>query len=456
MKKYDAVVIGCGMGGMVAAVMLAHKGKKVVILEKNKFYGGRLSSHERDGFTVDLGCHTISRGAKGPACWPLERCGIEDPIKFTVVRPLSRFRGETFVFPRDVKGKVPDEDYEGIMQFFKDVRTFPKNMIPLLDNYTTEEMLDLYTKNEICRGGIGRACGMYGGTPQWLFAAGEFVRCMQWEAECKSSGYPEGGCQAITDAYVKAIKEFGGEIELATPVTEIIIEDGKAVGVKTANEEYRADVVISDAGIQYTMLNLVGEDKLPADYVEQIKNLIWGNAGQAFKVALDKPLTDIKMLTQFADIPYREYFDMLSKGEVPDELNLMFVSPSNFSPECCPEGCQLWTIAVALPQGYPEGTEKKVEEAIKKNLDGWFPGWRDHVLWTEYMSDKNVNNMCGKSGAGIGLAQCPGQVGPSRPSQKTPIANLYQVGADAGAHGCGIELAANSALEVIDTYLADF
>ena len=456
-KKYDAIVIGCGMGGMVTALMLANRGKKVVILEKNKFPGGRLRSYKKQGFTVDVGCHTISRGSKGPAVWPLERCGYENPIKFNVVRPMSRFRGETFKFPRDLKGKIPDEDYKGILSFFNDVKNFPKSMIPLLDKYTTEEMLDQYTKDEQCRGGVGRACGMYGGTPQWLFSAGEFVRCMQWEAECLSSGYPDGGCEAITDAYVKAIGEQGGEIELGKGVEQILIEDGKAVGVKCEDGDvYKADIVVSNADLQFTMLHLVGEDNRPADYVERMKNLIWGNAGQVFKVGLDTQYTDIKMLTQFADMGYRDYFNMLSRGEVPDDLNLMFVCASNFSPQCAPEGCQLWAVALALPQDAPVGTAEKLLPVIKKTLDGWFPGWQEHVMWEEYTTSDQFGTYLGEHGASIGLAQCPGQISETRPSQKTPIENLYQVGAEAGGHGAGIELAANSALELVDGFLKDF
>jgi heterodisulfide reductase subunit A-like polyferredoxin len=65
--NYDAIVIGGGLGGLAfAASACGLMGKKVLVIEKNAAVGGRLYSFEREGFTLDVGAHVISRSEKGP------------------------------------------------------------------------------------------------------------------------------------------------------------------------------------------------------------------------------------------------------------------------------------------------------------------------------------------------------------------------------------------------------
>lgn len=61
--------------------------------------------------------------------------------------------------------------------------------------------------------------------------------------------------------------------------------------------------------------------------------------------------------------------------------------------------------------------------------------------------------MLGEHGVGIGVGQCPGQVGKKRPSVKTGIDGLYIVGGEAGGTGVGIELCINSAFEFFDKHM---
>lgn len=54
-EEYDAVVIGSGIGGLVAATQLAAKGARVLVMEKYVIPGGSSGYYERDGFTFDVG-----------------------------------------------------------------------------------------------------------------------------------------------------------------------------------------------------------------------------------------------------------------------------------------------------------------------------------------------------------------------------------------------------------------
>ena len=107
MDKYDAIVIGSGMGGMAAALMLAHKGKKVVVLEKNSNFGGRLTSYKKDGFYPGYRCSCSIERYKRTDCSVFVAGRNENALKFTSVRPSNSFNGKPFVFPHDLKQLVP-------------------------------------------------------------------------------------------------------------------------------------------------------------------------------------------------------------------------------------------------------------------------------------------------------------------------------------------------------------
>ncbi|KAF5435845.1 Phytoene dehydrogenase-related protein [Candidatus Methanophagaceae archaeon] len=66
MTKYEAIVVGAGISGVLAALTLSKHGKNVLVLEKMQYVGGNCNSYTLDGFQVDTGPHTITNLAAGP------------------------------------------------------------------------------------------------------------------------------------------------------------------------------------------------------------------------------------------------------------------------------------------------------------------------------------------------------------------------------------------------------
>lgn len=239
---------------------------------------------------------------------------------------------------------------------------------------------------------------------------------------------------------------------------KVIIEDGRAVGVVAGGEEYRAPIIVSNADVKRTVFDLVGEENLPADYVERIKNAPYSLSSPVIRCGLDTVLADpdkYKMCgTFYSGGSMHEYFDMLARKELPDEVNLFLVIPSNFDKGVAPEGKQLVMMATAVPFDLDEDFLNKLLDRMVDTAEGIIPGLREHALFMDVSTPKSVDGMVCEDGATIGLCQGPGQVGADRVSVKSPIEGLYLVGGEAGGAGVGTELCCNSAMELFDKYLS--
>lgn len=416
MNQYDAIVIGTGIGGLAEGLLLAHAGKKVALFEKNDILGGRFCSWKKDGFTLDMGVHVISRGGKGPLVEVLKRCGIEPEFSWINVRPESSTKGKVFKFLHVLKGMVPDEDYQAVLKFVSDIKGLSDEEMDALNDLTLEEYLNRYTTNDFCHSCISRIGSVYMGSPEWMTSGGEFARCMQWEAASRSSGYPEGGCGAVTRAYIDGVKKYGGEILPSCLVEKVIIEDGRAVGVVAGGKEYRAPIIVSNADVKRTVFDLVGEENLPADYVERIKNAPYSLSSPVIRCGLDTVLADpdkYKMCgTFYSGGSMHEYFDMLARKELPDEVNLFLVIPSNFDKGVAPEGKQLVMMATAVPFDLDEDFLNKLLDRMVDTAEGIIPGLREHALFMDVSTPKSVDGMCARTVPPSAFARVPARWAP--------------------------------------------
>jgi prolycopene isomerase len=287
-------------------------------------------------------------------------------------------------------------------------------------------------------------------------AASEFIRTSRDMSANAAGYYSKGGYGRLFERCVEKFKSLGGVVKLGAKAERIIIEQGKIKGVATSSGTFYAPIVVSNAGIQPTVLKLVGEEYFDRGYVNRVKDLIPSLGLMGIRYFLNKPFFKEAFNIVFSDDTYlnTERSLKLKSGDIPDELLVFNVIPSNFDPDLAPAGKQCVLSSTLCPADPDIKFNKQYWKKLDNMMEKVWPGFLSHVERKENYSTKNVSNMTrdqvltGIGGECIGLGQVVGQCGRHKPSATAPIRGLFYVGCDAGGYGCGTHQGIDSAFNV--------
>jgi all-trans-retinol 13,14-reductase len=305
-ERWDAIVVGSGIGGMAAASLLSrHGGKKVLVLERHYEVGGYTHVFHRPGYQWDVGVHYIGqvldraspvrRAFDHVTGGQLEWAAMPEVYDRAViggrtydfVSGLERFRGRMKeYFPRDAA--AVDQYIAAVLSAAKaSGMYFAEKAIPRIAarlagglmrssflhwaGRTTAEVLNGITDNQELKGVLAAQWADYG-LPPGKSSFGMHAIIAQHYFD--GAAYPVGGAARIAETIAPSIERNGGRIVVSAEVGEILLEDGKAAGVCMADgREFRARLVLSDAGARNTFERLLPHS-CPA--VEALRNELRG------------------------------------------------------------------------------------------------------------------------------------------------------------------------------------
>lgn len=468
--RYDAIVIGTGVGGCAAAALLAKQGRRVLVLEKNDRVGGILAGYQKDGFTIDFGSHLLPQGARGPVGRLLRDLGLREPRLLTHPIPV-RSRGMFEITAPPSRSGLLRTWLDaartlniGVRERMRLARlvwetTLREPDLEALNRLTLEEYLLRFTRHPGSYYLLSFLSSIFFVLPPWRVAAGEALRGLRDILRSYSLSYVEGGMANLPRALLGLVPRAGGDIVLERRVVRV---EPRAGGLRVATEdgtEHDAAVVIADQDAR-DLVGLVGAERLPADWVGRVRSLeTSGNAHQV-KLGLSAPLLSegcliggfsasglaIKDLS--IDLMHRTVAS-IEKGEVSDPLAIYAPVPSNFDPRLAPPGAQLVVASVFGPSTAPGASGGPAwRAAVLDALDRAVPGFKAALLFADFEPIERIGGWMGKSSrAAICNGQVPGQVGSARLSVRTPIPGLFLSGDGAGGYGIGTEMAVRSARE---------
>lgn len=481
--NYDAIIIGAGHNGLVAAAYLAKKGKKTLVLERRSIPGGSVITETfGEGFSADslyaggalhagiakdlnLGVHGLPIHADPrPFASLLEgnrHLVIDpDPAKAAeAIKPFSEkdaLRWGEFVRFMNVSARILESAYAtimprlpkdfniregfGLMNWGMKLRlSSRKDMLNFIRALpmTVQELVDEYFESEVLKAAVA-SLGIHGVTLGPMGAGTGYTLIHNWMNR-RGLAHPNvGGAGKITTALSNAVKAFGGEIRLNAEVKHILIENQTANGVLLSNgEEIFAPLILSAADPKHTMMNLVGTQDLPPEFVWHTQSIkMRGSVAKVHiktngqhgippgTIVLSPSIKYVERAydaAKYGEISEKPYLEITSHGDV---VSIHF----QYAPFLLKHG------------SWAENRESIVKIAIE-TLAPYFSGLQPSVINTHVITPQDIEETYGATEGDLNHGQLmldqflfmrpiPGWA-----NHKTPIDNLFLCGS--GVHGGG-------------------
>ncbi len=501
MESADAIVVGAGHNGLVAANLLADAGWSVLVLEATPHPGGAVRSGyvTAPGYLSDLFSSFYPLGYASPVLTGLD-LGLtwtHAPDVLTHLLPDGRAATLSRDLSRTMQSleQFADGDGERWASTYEEWRTISEPLLDALLGPFPPVRSGLRAVRRLKAPGALRlarrlllsarelGAEMFRGEGAPLMLAGCALHTDLSPEDAGSGVYgwllamlgqehgwpvPVGGAQQITDALVRRLEQRGGRIIYCARVEKILIARGRAMGVRTADETYRAyRAVLADVPAPVLHLDLVGERWLPARLVEDLAHFRWDGATVKVDWAVGAKMpwknpaaagagtvhlgADMNGLTR--------YSAHLATDEMPPHPFLLLGQMTTADPTHSPAGTEsLWAYTHLPHRAHWEPDEVAAHvERMETVLEEHAPGFRQQVVGRNVFSPadlerENPSLVGGALGGGTAAAfqQLFLRPVPGLGRADTPVDRLYLASASAhpggGVHGAPGSNAARAAL----------
>jgi all-trans-retinol 13,14-reductase len=302
--EYDVIVIGGGLGGLMAGITAAKRGKKTLLLEKHVTVGGLAAGFTRRGYYFDAGMSRCMGASIRPY---LEKIGILDQADLRPQRAIWNIEGQWIDYDHlggffDGLGERFPEEKEALRAFYTRAVRPKEKLLELVFTDTDAmpalrrwlHMLRLLGTMPAIMKGMSSAAmekdvlGEYLDRDRRAFAfltekedevdyRGEMsfvTKVGKWYTQMFNV-YPAAGFQGLADAMAAVLTAHGGEVRTSTPVSQILVGNGRAIGVEVqshgASETLDADSIICCIDLRKAVHQLIGPQHVDADFAANLE-----------------------------------------------------------------------------------------------------------------------------------------------------------------------------------------
>lgn len=482
-NKFDVIIIGAGVGGLTAALQLAHTGKKVLVLEKQTIPGGFATTFKRRGFIFESAVHCVDAMAEGEDIRNfLDETAVSPKVEYIKLNNFSRiiYPNHDFVADFDkekfkifLKKSFPSEDvnierlFKEFDKFFSDFDAFCNAgiadwlkilLIPffyrrlmVVSGCTFEQYFSRFTKNKELIGIIGDIW-RFVGLPPSKVSAFYFLNVLRGYYFSKTD-YVKGGFGHLFQAISERIRELGSEIRFNSCVAKIITENTVVKKVLTqSGEEFYAEAVISNANAIDSLTNLLDDVQVKEKYSKLLLNQ--EKSISAFQVYLGLKVPARLLGMQQYMYSINSSYDHDKNYKISFELGykdapIALVDHAQIDSSLVPAGKGSLMIMVLdsfrhwkdLSEENYKKIKAEVADILIKRASKYLPGLLENIDFIEIATPMTMARYgTSPEGAIYGFAQTVKQSGFNRLDNKTKIKGLFLAGAwtfpGGGVHGC--------------------
>ena len=440
--RYDVIIVGAGIGGLICGNYLAQAGKKVLILEKNNFPGGCCSSFVSNGFFFDSGPHLINElGIKGSFKEVLKELKIYNKKDYIRLNPLAVFYHgrEKYVFKSNYreyihyfKSKFPEEDLD---EFFSLMDKGYFYLYNKLKNDSYQNFLDKYFKNSEVKLLLSAFILHLGTFPERLSAiyALKFIRSIVRYG----AFYPQGGMRSISDRLANNLYGNKGKIVFKSEAKEILVKDEEVQGiVDSNNNKFYARVVISNTSPINTFEKLIKPKGITSTVRKKMSNMELSESALVVHIALKNKMDVFGRKTLYVCIPKRDEGTdrRLYLSKSPSYKPMGFICIPNNIFQIKKELKQnnsliMMTIMYYKPKYFWNRYKERFANSMIDNMESVFPGFKNNILFKKITAPDTIEFYTGNNqGVVGGWATTAEQIGFKSFPYEGPIKNLYFTG----------------------------
>lgn len=433
-NKFDAIIIGAGVSGLLSALALSKEGKRVLVIEKNNYIGGNCRTYKIKGYSVDTGPHAITGLGDGPFAELMDKYFLVKPNFL----PINSYYARDGKKLQEIPLTLPQFAFFDILSRKDRVLIVGAMMDAIAFSSLNKKSLEKSVYDYIKHYGLSHRSLKFidalsyflsgksmHETPAWRILGGsgyldETGKSNRLEKlkkivmnDYSSQGYPMGGIQNIVNCIISSLPENQVCFKTGEELKKIISENGEAKGVETNSAVYIADLIVYSGFVKDLFLLV---DGLGSEYYHDLKKI-----KQTKSITLWLGLK--KKLPELSYIGSELYFNT--------DTPYWAMPVSNFDSGMAPKGRQLIGFSAVCKEDSVEKQIKKFKKVIFKAL----PNIEKNIEF------EHVQITVPEKAAVT--------VGVKFPSPRSPMKGLYLVGTDTDMRSMGLTRASYSVAEAL-------